>query len=130
MNITDGIKTKASRLIYDFNFPIQLPDFYNPEKGIVDTLRVVVQSSDPTNVAEVAKKVREGMNREQFQPKSIEKNNDEDGENEYFFDCAIIDKLQAAAKMGQEELKMDKNNIDLMNFTSKSDSSSVGGNNI
>lgn len=42
VNMTDGIKTKASRLIYDFNFPVQLPDFYNPEKGIVDTLRVVV----------------------------------------------------------------------------------------
>ena len=44
------------------------------------------------------------MNRDQFQPKTVEKNNDEDGENDYFFDCAILDKLQAAAKLGQEEL--------------------------
>lgn len=126
VNITDGIKTKASRLIYDFNFPIQLPDFYNPEKGIVDTLRVVVQSSDPTNVAEVAKKVRDGMNRDQFKPKTVEKKDDDDGENEYYFDCAIIDKLQAAAKLGEQELKVDKN-IDLMDFINKSDFSSVGG---
>jgi hypothetical protein len=42
VNLTDGIKTKANKLIYTFNFPIQLPDFYNPEKGLVETLRVVV----------------------------------------------------------------------------------------
>ena len=43
VNLTDNIKTKANKLIYTFNFPIQLPDFYNPEKGLVDTLRVVVE---------------------------------------------------------------------------------------
>lgn len=45
---TEIAKTKASKLIYQFNFPIQLPDFYNPEKDIVETLRVVVESNDPT----------------------------------------------------------------------------------
>ena len=99
MNVTDGIKSKASRIVYAFNFPIQLPDFYNPEKGIVDTLRLVVESSDPTNLAEVAKKVRDGMNRDQFNPKPTirddhHNNENEDGENVYFFDCAIIEKLQ------------------------------------
>lgn len=48
VNLTEGIKTKANKLIYTFNFPIQLPDFYNPEKGLVDTLRVVVESNDST----------------------------------------------------------------------------------
>lgn len=67
VNLTDGIKTKANKLIYTFNFPIQLPDFYNPEKGLVETLRVVVQSNEPSGVADIAKKVRGGMNREQFQ---------------------------------------------------------------
>jgi hypothetical protein len=42
VNLTEGIKTKANKLIYTFNFPIQLPDFYNPEKGLVDTLKVVL----------------------------------------------------------------------------------------
>lgn len=64
VNLTDSIKSKANKLIYSFNFPIQLPDFYNPEKGLVDTLRVVVESNEPANVAEVAKKVRGGMNRD------------------------------------------------------------------
>lgn len=102
VNTTDGIKTKTSRLVYAFNFPIQLPDFYNPEKGIVETLRVVVESTDPTRVAEVARKVRDGMNRNQFTPKPVvkEQNDNEDGEDVYFFDCAIIEKLQQVAKTG------------------------------
>jgi len=62
-----------------------------------------VQSSDPTNVAEIAKKVRGGMNRDQFTPKAVvkeDKNNNEDGEEEYYFDCALIEKLQQVAKSG------------------------------
>lgn len=65
--MTDGIKTKANKLIYTFNFPIQLPDFYNPEKGLVDTLRVVVETNDSSQVEEVTKKMRGGMNRDQFE---------------------------------------------------------------
>jgi hypothetical protein len=65
--LTEGIKTKANKLIYTFNFPIQLPDFYNPEKGLVDTLRAVIESNDSSQVAEAAKKVRGGMNRDQFE---------------------------------------------------------------
>ena len=73
VNATDGIKTKAGILVDEFNFPVQLPDFYNPEKGLVETLRVVVQSNDPTKMSETAKKIRGGMNRDQFQPKTVEK---------------------------------------------------------
>lgn len=50
MNLTEAIKNKANKLIYIFNFPITLPDFYNPERGLIDTLRVVVSSaSDQSN---------------------------------------------------------------------------------
>lgn len=42
VNLTEAIKNKANKLIYIFNFPITLPDFYNPERGLIDTLRVVV----------------------------------------------------------------------------------------
>ncbi len=66
VTLTEQIKGKANKLIYQFNFPIQLPDFYNPEKDLVETLRVVVNSNDPTKVTEIAKKVRGGMNRDQF----------------------------------------------------------------
>lgn len=132
VNLTDSIKSKANKLIYSFNFPIQLPDFYNPEKGLVDTLRVVVESNEPANVAEVAKKVRGGMNRDQFQgaggnskPTSKDNTDNDDGEKEYYFDCTILDKLQGP---GGEEIKADTG-IDLMEFISKSDFSTVGGQN-
>ena len=45
VNLTEAIKNKANKLIYIFNFPITLPDFYNPEKGLIDTLRVVVNAA-------------------------------------------------------------------------------------
>lgn len=64
VNLTDGIKTRANKLIYTFNFPIQLPDFYNPEKGLVETLRVVMETNDTAKVGEIAKKMRGGMNRD------------------------------------------------------------------
>ncbi len=45
VNLTEAIKNKANKLIYIFNFPITLPDFYNPERGLIDTLRVVVSNA-------------------------------------------------------------------------------------
>lgn len=46
VNLTEGIKTKANKLIYTFNFPIQLPEFYNPEKGVVEALKAVVEGDN------------------------------------------------------------------------------------
>jgi hypothetical protein len=97
VKLTEIIKTKANKLVYQFNFPIQLPDFYNPEKDLVETLRVVCESNDTGKQQEVAKKVRGGMNRDQF--KGIEKGknaNADDGDKEYYFDCNILDKLETA----------------------------------
>ena len=45
VNLTEAIKNKAKKLIYIFNFPITLPDFYNPERGLIDTLRLVVSQA-------------------------------------------------------------------------------------
>lgn len=69
VNLTESIKTKANKLVYLFNFPIQLPDFYNPERGLVDTLKVVVEEARKGNangMVEFSKKLRGGMNRDQF----------------------------------------------------------------
>lgn len=66
VKLTEVIKSKANKLVYQFNFPIQLPDFYNPEKELVDTLRVVCEQNDSGRAEEIAKKVRGGMNRDQF----------------------------------------------------------------
>ena len=67
---TDGMKTKAAKLVYQFNFPIQLPDFYNPEKDMVETLRVVVEGNDQDKAAYIAK------NRDQFKPATESKSQD------------------------------------------------------
>lgn len=67
------------------------------------------------------------MNRDQFEAK-IEKGknaNGDDGDKEYYFDCTILDKLQSVSG-GQEEIKADAG-IDLMEYISKSDFSTVGG---
>lgn len=96
VNLTDSIKTKANKLVYLFNFPIQLPDFYNPERGLVDTLKVVVEQARQGNtggMVEFSKKLRGGMNRDQFVTKQDKQN--DDGDKEYYFDCAVLDKMQA-----------------------------------
>lgn len=101
-----------------------MPDFYNPEKELVETLRLVCNSADQGQVTEVAKKVRGGMNRDQFKGQEKGKNaNADDGDKEYYFDCTILDKLD---NKGQpvEEIKADTD-IDLMDFISKSDFSTV-----
>jgi len=68
------------------------------------------------------------MNRDQF--KGIEKGknaNADDGDKEYYFDCNILDKLDTAKQgQGQEEIKTDQD-IDLMDFISKSDFTTVNG---
>lgn len=43
VNLTEAIKNRANKLIYAFNFPIQLPDFYKPETGLQETLKVILK---------------------------------------------------------------------------------------
>jgi len=93
VNLTEAIKNKANKLIYIFNFPITLPDFYNPEKGLIDTLRVVVNaakedaSGSGAKMKEVSSKLRAGMNREQYSEK------DQDMEA-FYFDCNVLEKIE------------------------------------
>ena len=82
VNLTEGIKTKANKLVYTFNFPIQLPDFYNPEKGMIDTLKLVVDSADQEQRNQAASKVRDGMNRDQFGGANNNSKKDQDKQNE------------------------------------------------
>jgi len=126
VNLTEAIKTKANKLIYTFNFPIQLPDFYNPEKGLVDTLKVVVQSAQDGGavsegkLAEVASKARSGMNRDHYSAKDDE---------EVYFDCNVLEKFDENQHEFDkiDEKKKADTNIDLMDFISKADFTSVGG---
>lgn len=81
VNLTDAIRNRANKLIFAFNFPIQLPDFYKPEPGLQDTLKVVLKSlknpeKDPGSKAGAdkskIKKLNHNMNREAFQGKDEE----------------------------------------------------------
>ena len=126
VNLTEAIKTKANKLIYTFNFPIQLPDFYNPEKGLVETLKAVVQSAGDDQhegkLAEVASKARSGMNRDHYSAKDDE---------EVYFDCNVLEKFDENQHEFDkiDDSKKADTNIDLMDFISRADFTSVGGQN-
>ena len=45
INLTEAIKNKAHKIIYVFGFPIELPDFYQPEFGLMEALHIVVCSA-------------------------------------------------------------------------------------
>ena len=128
-------------LIYIFNFPITLPDFYNPERGLIDTLRVVVsQAGDErqrsqeqsSKMNQVSSKLRAGMNREQFEEekKGAE---DLDAIQSMYFDCNALDRIAeqehatAQAADPEEELKMDKD-LGLFEMINAGDFSTVSGN--
>jgi hypothetical protein len=89
-------------------------------------LKTVLQTNDQGQVAEAAKKLRGGMNRDQFEKESEKgKNaNADDGDKEYYFDCKILEKLESNTSQPAGELRTDQN-IDLMDFISKSDFSTV-----
>lgn len=129
VNLTEAIKNKANKLIYIFNFPITLPDFYNPEKGLIDTLRVVVNAAKEDaagsgqKMKEVSSKLRAGMNREQYSEK------DQDMEN-FYFDCNVLEKIEGQQdedyipppeeRNPAEELKMDKQ-LDIFEYITNLD---------
>ena len=119
-------------MIYIFNFPITLPDFYNPEKGLIDTLRVVVNAAKDDaagageKMQEVSSKLRAGMNREQYSEKDQEM-------EAFYFDCNVLEKIEGQQDDDYvpqpeeinpaEELKMDKN-LDIFEYITNLD---IGG---
>ena len=44
VKLTEAFKSKGSKLIYMFNFPITLPDFYKADREQMDTLKAIVAS--------------------------------------------------------------------------------------
>ena len=123
VNLTEAIKNKANKLIYIFNFPITLPEFYNPERGLIDTLRVVVSAAgsgddaprseeNKNKVAQAAAQLKSGLN---FQHEEVKEGEDPDAITDMYFDCNALDRMTEAepAQAPQqdapgEELKMDK----------------------
>ena len=142
VNLTEAIKNKATKLNFIFNFPINLPDFYNPEKGLIDTLRVVVSAADEgaqgadqqDRVNMAASQLRAGMNREQFEERKGGEVVDDEAITNQYFDCNALDRLEMDAMAIEsadapveelpEELKFD-NDVGLFEMIDKSDFSTV-----
>ena len=140
VNLTEAIKNKANKLIYIFNFPITLPDFYNPERGLIDTLRVVVTQAavdggrtdaESAKVNQVSAQLRAGMNREQFEEK---KGEDLDAITDMYFDCNALDRIDNNAPAAvenvinaAEELNMDKD-LGLFEMINAGDFATVSNN--
>lgn len=142
VNLTEAIKNKANKLIYIFNFPITLPDFYTPERGLIDTLRVVVSNageegqaasgSQAEAVNEATNALKAGMKKDQFEE---QKEEDLDAIQNVYFDCNALDRLnenatgaaQPETSAPEEELKMDKD-LGLFEMINAGDFSTVSAN--
>lgn len=68
-------------MIFAFNFPIQLPEFYSPEKGLEDALKLVIKglksggsessASKEVKAKKPAAKIKHNMNRDKFKNKDV-----------------------------------------------------------
>lgn len=135
--MTKAIQNRANKLIFSFNFPIQLPEFYQPEKGLEDALKLVIkglksggESSSSSKPKAPKTKIKHNMNRDKF------KNKDANEDKEY----CDTDTLKQFDKDGKAAVNVNTGDlnftpyekakeVDLMDFISKSDFTTVGGQN-
>ena len=113
VKLTDHFKTKGGKLIYMFNFPITLPEFYKVDPEQMDTLKAIVNSlqdevpvaevpekkqkeekkkkgAKETKIKEISSKLRSGIKPQANQ--SINKSS-KVVESQYF-DCNVLDQLE------------------------------------
>lgn len=70
VNLTKVMKTKADKIMMEFEFTIKLPQYYTPDASLVETLKQCIdqkQKGNSSNLDQVSKQIRGGMNRDQFQ---------------------------------------------------------------
>lgn len=56
------------------------------------------KQGDRSGMVDMSKKLRGGMDRDQFGGPEGKKANEDDGDKEYYFDCKILDKMDTAAQ--------------------------------
>jgi len=51
------MKSKGERIMSDFGFIIQLPQFYTPDQTLLDTLKICIEEkeSNPSNLERVSR---------------------------------------------------------------------------
>jgi hypothetical protein len=42
VNLTKVMKTKADKIMYEFEFTIKLPSYYTPDASLVETLKICI----------------------------------------------------------------------------------------
>ena len=66
VDLTSSMKSKADKIQMKFNFTlIQLPKYYVPDEGLVDTLKFCIENkgANPQKLQQVSEQIRGGMNR-------------------------------------------------------------------
>lgn len=68
VDLTEIMKNKADKIMVEFKFHVQLPQYYTPEKALVETLKVCIENkqSQPQNLEKISQQIRGGMDRSQF----------------------------------------------------------------
>eukprot|EP00347_Sterkiella_histriomuscorum_P001591 403371440 len=69
VNLTQTMRSKCNFIMAEFNFTVKLPEFYQPDPVLVQTLKICIEEkqSNPSKLDNVSKQLRGGMNRNQFQ---------------------------------------------------------------
>lgn len=69
VNLTGIVKGKGELIMREFGFTMKMPNYYTPDIGLVENLRICVEQkqSNPQKAAEASQKLRGGMDRNQFQ---------------------------------------------------------------
>jgi uncharacterized protein YecE (DUF72 family) len=66
------MKTKGDKIMMEFEFTIKLPQYYTPDASLVETLKICIEQKQKnpqgagSNLDQVSKQIRGGMNRDQF----------------------------------------------------------------
>ena len=65
VNLTSTMKSKATFIMSEFEFTVKLPEFYQPDPVLVNTLKICIEEKqkNPHALDSLSKQIRGGMNR-------------------------------------------------------------------
>ncbi len=76
VDLTNIMKSKADQIMIEFQFNLQLPQYYVPDAGLLDTLKACMENkqSNPQSLSKVSQQLRSGMDRQQFNTQAVGSN--------------------------------------------------------
>ena len=68
MDLTKTMKSKSDFIMKAFKFNLKLPQFYEPDTALVETLNFCIENKqqNPSNLKQVSQQLSKGMDRNQF----------------------------------------------------------------